>query len=128
MGLYPPIPDFRLSVAPAALMLSARSTTTATVSVNAVNGFSDAIKTLARIGRLETLPDGKRPSGSALAVAGGLELYVPLAGLIDVSARAQGRQTWRQGSWMGKRALTRSLRSGPASPRPTRSRIRTPCG
>jgi 2-keto-4-pentenoate hydratase/2-oxohepta-3-ene-1,7-dioic acid hydratase in catechol pathway len=23
-------------------------------------------------------------------------------GLIDVSARAQGRQTWRQGSWMGK--------------------------
>jgi valyl-tRNA synthetase len=52
-------------------------------------GFADAIKTLARIGRLETLPGGTRPSGSALAVAGGLELYVPLAGLIDVSAERE---------------------------------------
>jgi len=52
-------------------------------------GFAAAIKTLARIGALESLPDGKRPSGSALAVAGGLELYVPLAGLIDVSAERE---------------------------------------
>jgi len=48
--------------------------------------LTDAIRTLARVGKLDVLSGGQRPSGSALSVAGGLELYVPLAGLIDVAA------------------------------------------
>jgi len=51
--------------------------------------LTDAIRTLARVGKLEILSGGARPSGSALAVAGGLELYVPLAGLIDVGAERE---------------------------------------
>ncbi|MBM4245465.1 MAG: valine--tRNA ligase [Deltaproteobacteria bacterium] len=48
-----------------------------------------AIRTLARVGRLEVLSDGARPGGAALAVAGSFELYVPLAGLIDVAAERE---------------------------------------
>jgi valyl-tRNA synthetase len=49
----------------------------------------EPIRTLARIGALEVIGDGARPGGSALAVAGGFELYVPLAGLIDVAAERE---------------------------------------
>src|SRR5690606_23803088 len=54
-----------------------------------LRGFESAVRTLAKIDRLELVGDGERPSGSAVAVAGGLELYVPLAGLIDVGAERQ---------------------------------------
>jgi valyl-tRNA synthetase len=48
-----------------------------------------AIRTLARVGKLDVLSGGTRPSGAALAVAGGFELHVPLAGLIDVGAERE---------------------------------------
>ncbi len=54
-----------------------------------VRRFAGAIRTLARVGELEIAEGGERPRGSALAVAGGVELYVPLAGLIDVAAERE---------------------------------------
>ena len=89
-------------------------------------GFSDAIKTLARIGRLETLPDGERPSGSALAVAGGLELYVPLAGLIDVSAERERLEREIERVAKELAGVTRKLDNEDfMSARPTRSSPRS---
>ena len=51
--------------------------------------LTGAIRTLARVGRLDGLSGGGRPGGAAVAVAGGYELYVPLAGLIDVAAERE---------------------------------------
>ena len=51
--------------------------------------LTGSIRTLARVGKLDELTESQRPSGSAVAVAGGLELYVPLAGLIDVAAERE---------------------------------------
>ena len=51
--------------------------------------LTGAIRSLARVGKLDVLTGGTRPSGAALAVAGGLELHVPLAGLIDVAAERE---------------------------------------
>jgi 2-keto-4-pentenoate hydratase/2-oxohepta-3-ene-1,7-dioic acid hydratase in catechol pathway len=47
-------------------------------------------------------------------------------GMIDVSARGEGRRTWRREAG-SESPSTRSRRSGRASRRPTRSRIRTTC-
>jgi valyl-tRNA synthetase len=45
-----------------------------------------AIRRLARVATLTLTPGDQRPRGAAVVVAGGVELYVPLGGLIDVSA------------------------------------------
>ena len=43
------------------------------------------LKTLARVKELQILPEVKdKPKQSAVALAGGVEIYVPLAGLIDI--------------------------------------------
>src|SRR5262249_49471010 len=44
-----------------------------------------AIRRLARVAAVTRISAGARPRGAAVVVAGGAELYVPLAGLIDVS-------------------------------------------
>jgi valyl-tRNA synthetase len=54
-----------------------------------LRGFDGAVRALAKVARLELLADAEHPRGSAVAVAGGLELYVPLAGLIDVAAERE---------------------------------------
>ncbi len=46
------------------------------------------VESLARV-RLLVDPDARRPRGSALAVAGGAELYVDLAGVVDLAAERQ---------------------------------------
>jgi valyl-tRNA synthetase len=51
--------------------------------------MSDAIRSLARVEALEFLPPGERPRGAAVATAGGAEIFVPLAGLIDVAAERE---------------------------------------
>jgi len=48
--------------------------------------MSDAIRALGRVEALGFLPPGERPRGTAVATAGGAEIFVPLAGLIDVAA------------------------------------------
>jgi valyl-tRNA synthetase len=55
----------------------------------ALDGMSDAIRSLARVEALEFLPPGERPRGAAVATAGGAEIFVPLAGLIDVAAERE---------------------------------------
>jgi valyl-tRNA synthetase len=52
----------------------------------ALAAMSDAIRSLARVEKLDFLPPGERPRGAAVATAAGAEIFVPLAGLIDVAA------------------------------------------
>jgi valyl-tRNA synthetase len=52
----------------------------------ALEGMSDAIRALGRVEALGFLAPGERPRGTAVATAGGAEIFVPLAGLIDVAA------------------------------------------
>lgn len=54
-----------------------------------VNSFRDSIASLARVGSLVRLEGADRPKGAAVAVAGGVELYVPIAGLVDVAAERE---------------------------------------
>ena len=51
-----------------------------------VDSFRDAIASLAKVGTLVRLEGADRPKGCGVAVAGGVEMYVPLAGLVDVGA------------------------------------------
>ena len=44
---------------------------------------------LARLGNIEILSGGERPSGSAAAVVQGAEIFVPLAGLVDFDEEIQ---------------------------------------
>ena len=52
-------------------------------------GMEGAIRALARLGSLDFLPKGERPRGAAVAAAAGAEVYVPLAGLIDVAVEKE---------------------------------------
>jgi valyl-tRNA synthetase len=49
-----------------------------------IDDYSDYIRNLARIENLYVSQDLKRPSQSASAVIRGAEIYIPLAGLIDI--------------------------------------------
>jgi valyl-tRNA synthetase len=51
-----------------------------------VRAFAAEIRALAKIRELTSTSSADRPRGAAVAVAAGIELYVPLAGLIDVAA------------------------------------------
>lgn len=51
-----------------------------------VEGQREIIMKLARLETLEIMEAGKKPKGSAAAVIGGMEIYLDLAGLIDVAA------------------------------------------
>ena len=55
-------------------------------SVEAARALSGEISSLARLASTEWLSGTDRPRGTAVAAAGGVELFVPLAGLIDVEA------------------------------------------
>jgi valyl-tRNA synthetase len=54
-----------------------------------VLAHESALRALARVAKLERLASAGRPRGAALAVAGGVEIYVPLAGLVDVAAERE---------------------------------------
>jgi valyl-tRNA synthetase len=47
------------------------------------------LKTLAKVERVTVAPDAAKPSRSASAVTGGMEVYLPLEGLIDLEAERQ---------------------------------------
>jgi valyl-tRNA synthetase len=55
-------------------------------SVNAARALESEISSLARVASTEWLSGTERPRGAAVAAAGGVEIFVPLAGLIDVDA------------------------------------------
>jgi len=55
-------------------------------SVAAARALASEISSLARVASIEWIDDSDRPRGAAVAAAGGVELFVPLAGLIDVDA------------------------------------------
>jgi valyl-tRNA synthetase len=46
---------------------------------------ADVIRRLARVGVLTTRPSGEKPDGSASAVVGSVQIYIPLAGLVDTA-------------------------------------------
>ncbi|MEO2167796.1 MAG: valine--tRNA ligase [bacterium] len=54
--------------------------------IRAVRQLADEIGNLARAESLQWLVEGERPRGAAVAAAGGVEIFVPLVGLIDVEA------------------------------------------
>ncbi|MFP6663893.1 MAG: valine--tRNA ligase [Deltaproteobacteria bacterium] len=58
----------------------------AAASTAAVRELAAEIGNLARIDSLQWLAEGERPRGAAVAAAAGVEIFVPLAGLIDVEA------------------------------------------
>ncbi|MDR2772402.1 MAG: valine--tRNA ligase [Elusimicrobiota bacterium] len=53
-------------------------------TVEDVQKNENHIKTLAKIGSIKFAKNTKRPKNSALAVAGGFEIFLPLEGLIDI--------------------------------------------
>jgi len=55
-------------------------------SSQAVRSFEPEIRHLAKLGAVHYSAGAERMRGAAVAVAAGVELYVPLAGLIDVAA------------------------------------------
>ena len=55
-------------------------------SVAAARALASEISSLARVASIEWIDGNDRPRGAAVAAAGGVELFVPLAGLIDVDA------------------------------------------
>ncbi|MDG1401255.1 MAG: class I tRNA ligase family protein, partial [Candidatus Binatia bacterium] len=55
-------------------------------AVDATRALASEISSLARLASTEWLSGAERPRGAAVAAAGGVELFVPLAGLIDVEA------------------------------------------
>jgi len=54
-----------------------------------VKEFAAAIGLLARVATLERLDGTTRPRGAAVTVAGGIEIHVPIAGLVDVAAERE---------------------------------------
>ncbi|MDG2303861.1 MAG: valine--tRNA ligase [Candidatus Binatia bacterium] len=54
-----------------------------------VESFRSAIGSLARVGSMGQIEGAERPKGAAVAVAGGVEMYVPIAGLVDVAAERE---------------------------------------
>jgi valyl-tRNA synthetase len=53
-----------------------------------LEGETSLVRALAGVGKLTVLPDAEKPAHSAVAVAGNLEVYVPLEGLVDFEAEA----------------------------------------
>ncbi len=51
-----------------------------------LSAFSDAFRSLVRASSFTRLVDGEPPKGAAVAAAGGVEMHVPLAGLVDIAA------------------------------------------
>ena len=54
-----------------------------------VESFGGAIAALARVGAMHRLEGTERPRGAAVAMAGGVEIHVPIAGLVDVAAERE---------------------------------------
>jgi valyl-tRNA synthetase len=53
-----------------------------------LEGEASLVSSLAGVGRLIVEPAAEKPAHSAVAVAGNLEVYVPLEGLVDFAAEA----------------------------------------
>lgn len=51
-----------------------------------INSQKEVVMKLARLEELTAVEAGKKPKGSAVSVVGGLEIYLDLAGLIDIEA------------------------------------------
>jgi len=51
--------------------------------------YGHYISTLARLSHIELMAEGERPAGSAAAVVQGMEIFVPLAGLVDFDEEIQ---------------------------------------
>jgi valyl-tRNA synthetase len=64
--------------------------------ISAVRQLAEEIGNLARAESLQWLTEGERPRGAAVAAASGVEIFVPLVGLIDVEAE-RGRLEKTQG-------------------------------
>ncbi|MBM4266912.1 MAG: valine--tRNA ligase [Deltaproteobacteria bacterium] len=54
-----------------------------------VSSFEPALRALARVGSIARFAGASPPRGAAVAVAGGIEIHVPLAGLVDVAAERE---------------------------------------
>ena len=50
-----------------------------------LQGNIEAVKALARVEEIDILGQGKRPKGAASYIFNEIEIYVPLAGLIDIA-------------------------------------------
>ena len=54
-----------------------------------VSAFEEPIRTLARVSTLERIAGSEPPRGAAVVVAGGVEIHVPIGGLVDVAAERE---------------------------------------
>ncbi|MEI7813748.1 MAG: valine--tRNA ligase [Coriobacteriia bacterium] len=69
-----------------------------------LEGESGLVRSLAGVGSLTFSPTAEKPSHSAVAVAGNLEIYVPLEGLVDFDAERErlGKEREKAATELGR--------------------------
>jgi len=69
-----------------------------------LEGESGLVRSLAGVGSLAFSPTAEKPSHSAVAVAGNLEIYVPLEGLVDFDAERErlGKEREKAATELGR--------------------------